>query len=80
MCKESGCEVTFTGEYRRGNLARHMRRYHKANPRMYFCEVSDCKRSYLRSDARLKHYRRFHPDRVAGPAVPRRPSKLIGHI
>lgn len=59
-CLEQGCKAMFSGKYRRGNLARHMRLKHvkEAGERLYFCE--ECGKAYHRQDARLKHYRRKH--------------------
>lgn len=56
------CNVTFTGTYRRGNLARHVRQKHteaKAGP--YACAADGCYRVFARQDARLKHARKQHP-------------------
>jgi uncharacterized Zn-finger protein len=56
------CPATFTGQYRKGNLARHQRLKHRApSQTLYHCEDVRCPRSFNRQDARLKHYRRNHP-------------------
>jgi hypothetical protein len=61
-CSEEGCDAVFSGAYRRGNLARHKRSIHRGLPGTYLCEVLGCHRSFNRSDARLKHYRKHHPE------------------
>ncbi|KAF2120972.1 hypothetical protein BDV96DRAFT_282315 [Lophiotrema nucula] len=59
-CPEEGCHVTFSGDFRRGNLARHRRLVHRGAE--YPCEAEDCGKSFKRKDARLKHYRKHHED------------------
>lgn len=68
------CEASFIGQYRRGNLGRHRRLLH--TPAQYPCGEPGCTRTFRRSDARLKHYRKHHPRMAEGPAIPRR---LFGH-
>jgi uncharacterized C2H2 Zn-finger protein len=53
------CNTTFTGIYRRGNLARHMRTRH-THKQMYTCPCPVCGRVYKRSDALRKHIRMSH--------------------
>jgi uncharacterized Zn-finger protein len=60
----------FTGKYRRGNLQRHMRLKHGQEVREYACEVKRCGKTFMRQDARLKHYRKKHPRLVRDPAQP----------
>lgn len=64
-CNEKDCTAVFSGIHRKGNLARHKRLKHKGY-QVYFCEDSSCDRVFKRLDARLKHYRRWHPD-LASP-------------
>ena len=70
-CLEQGCSQSFTGLYRRGNLARHRRLKHgKGKP--YVCEDLTCAKEFQRQDARLKHYRKWHRELAASsPFVPR---------
>lgn len=60
-CHAKGCSVIFQGQYRKGNLARHIRLQHRGGNGAYPCEDTHCSRSFKRSDARLKHYRKHHP-------------------
>ncbi|KAH7085717.1 hypothetical protein BKA63DRAFT_24982 [Paraphoma chrysanthemicola] len=69
-CPEVGCIKAFKGVYRRGTLQRHIRLKHGEEEREYRCEAG-CTRSYLRQDARLKHYRNQHPDFDAPAIIPR---------
>ncbi|KAJ8110723.1 hypothetical protein OPT61_g6506 [Boeremia exigua] len=55
------CDAVFQGNYRKGNLARHCRLTHKGK-KEYLCQSPDCHQAFRRSDARLKHYRKHHPD------------------
>lgn len=74
-CTFPGCEARFTGEYRRGNRHRHQRQRHggrDGSPITISCGVQDCRRVFKRKDARLKHYRRHHPQLALGPALPRK--------
>ncbi|KAH7085719.1 hypothetical protein BKA63DRAFT_24887 [Paraphoma chrysanthemicola] len=72
QCTEDGCGREFHGEYRRGNLYRHLRLKHGEKVREYRCEVDGCNKSFQRQDARLKHYRNRHLDLHVSPAQ-RRP-------
>jgi hypothetical protein len=51
---------SFTGKYRKGNLARHMRLKHKTSYQGYKCEAAGCEKTYRRQDALLDHQRRKH--------------------
>ncbi|KAH7080298.1 hypothetical protein BKA63DRAFT_240427 [Paraphoma chrysanthemicola] len=62
------CSQKFVGEYRRGNLLRHMRSSHSGLSREYHCEAEGCERVFKRQDARLKHYRNKHPHLYSAPA------------
>jgi hypothetical protein len=56
------CGVEFTGVYRSGNLARHVRHKHaEAKEGQYICIAKGCDRVFARQDARLKHARKRHP-------------------
>ncbi|KAF1837577.1 hypothetical protein BDW02DRAFT_119615 [Decorospora gaudefroyi] len=74
-CPETGCESVFTRSYRKGNLRRHKKLYHGQHGR-YECE-SGCDISFKRNDARVRHYRKCHPER-ASPYVARGPWKRSG--
>jgi hypothetical protein len=65
------CNQPYTGEYRRGNLARHKRQKHGLAEQVYLCEEPGCEKDFKRQDARLKHYRRCHPHRAPEPLQPR---------
>jgi uncharacterized C2H2 Zn-finger protein len=52
------CNTPFTGVYRRGNLARHIRNRHA--PKLYPCPNSVCGKIYKRSDALRKHCMKAH--------------------
>jgi hypothetical protein len=62
-CAQPGCQTFFTGDYRRGNLGRHRRLRH--GNKFYVCEDDTCAKEFKRQDARLKHYRKYHPDLAA---------------
>jgi len=65
MCCDVGnCRQAFTGMYRRGNLGRHKRQKHREG-QAYVCEDDTCAKEFQRKDARLKHYRRNHPELAA---------------
>lgn len=66
------CEKAFHGEYRRGNLARHRRQKHAHEEQTFPCEKRDCPKTFKRQDARLKHYRREHPELASNPPMPRK--------
>ncbi|KAF2632221.1 hypothetical protein BU25DRAFT_143924 [Macroventuria anomochaeta] len=61
MCHIGGCHVLFTGQYRRGNLARHIRLVH--NRREFPCGVIGCNRIFKRQDALKKHFDKKHRGR-----------------
>ncbi|KAF2634981.1 hypothetical protein P280DRAFT_523643 [Massarina eburnea CBS 473.64] len=66
----STCSISFTGEYARGNLHRHMKTSHSNTK--FPCEVEGCSRQYQRSDARLAHYRKRHPELQVPPSLARK--------
>jgi hypothetical protein len=69
------CGKTFTGRYRRGTLHRHQRLKHCPTDNVeYPCAM--CQKTYKRQDARLKHYRRCHPD-FAGSALAKSRGKQL---
>jgi hypothetical protein len=62
------CHAKFTGVYRRGNLARHVRLKHsKAKGGSYICTIAGCNKTFARQDARLKHARKHHPGLYSEP-------------
>jgi hypothetical protein len=63
------CGAHFSGTYRRGNLGRHRRQKHASTD--YPCESDSCERVFKRQDARLKHYRKKHPNLAQGPVIGR---------
>jgi hypothetical protein len=67
----STCEATFKGRYRKGNLTRHRRHHHGSNETVFPCEMASCTRMFKRQDARLKHYRRHHPQSGQIPSTRR---------
>jgi uncharacterized Zn-finger protein len=69
-CPEKACDAKFSGRYRKGNAARHRRLAHGGGRTVYTCEDHRCGRVFKRRDARLKHYRKHHPE-LAAPFVPR---------
>lgn len=70
-CTVVGCGATFSGKYQKGNLARHIKRFHNSCD-VYECENSLCGAVFWRPDARLKHYRKRHPNLAADkPYIPR---------
>ncbi|KAF1946154.1 hypothetical protein EJ02DRAFT_262904 [Clathrospora elynae] len=71
-CVVIGCLASFSGMYRKGNLARHQRHNHNRT-RICICESESCDKVFKRQDARLKHYRKYHPRLAADrPYVARR--------
>ncbi|CBX99253.1 hypothetical protein LEMA_P084920.1 [Plenodomus lingam JN3] len=56
------CTKPFRGRFQHGNLARHIKHSHGAVELQYPCFVSGCNKSYKRTDARLKHIRKQHPE------------------
>lgn len=69
------CDQTFTGTYRSGNCARHVRLKH-TRADLYECDAPDCFKVYQRQDARLKHMRSRHPELQFRPIQRRRPGAL----
>ncbi|KAH8712101.1 hypothetical protein GQ44DRAFT_426653 [Phaeosphaeriaceae sp. PMI808] len=72
-CTQPACSATFRGRYRRGTLQRHMRLKHpqtQSQEKEYQCQ--SCSKVYKRQDARLKHYRRRHPQLLPTPVHPRK--------
>jgi hypothetical protein len=73
-CPTLGCSAKFKGAYAKGSLARHRRLKHgsrRGKGREYHCEDAGCSKSFQRQDARLKHYRKAHPQLAPGPALSR---------
>lgn len=59
----TSCPAEFRGRYRKGNLARHIKVFHQDLFNMYYtCEFPGCGKTYRRTDARLKHERKSHPE------------------
>ncbi|KAF2706854.1 hypothetical protein K504DRAFT_504942 [Pleomassaria siparia CBS 279.74] len=76
LCPYDGCDIPFTGNYRRGNRARHIRQKH-TDVKIYECEGRSldglaCMRIFKRQDARLRHYRKEHPNLRSDVASPRK--------
>lgn len=68
------CGKKFHGEYARGNCARHKRQKHSMEGEQHFlCKYLSCQKSFNRQDARLKHYRRSHPELELKPPRGRKP-------
>lgn len=65
------CKVNFTGKYCRGSWQRHIRLKHRDQGVSYPCQDANCGLKFNRTDARLKHYRKYHPDLASSPAKPR---------
>ena len=72
-CEVINCGQAFTGMYRRGNLGRHRRLTHGTG-KAYVCEDNTCAKEFRRQDARLKHYRKYHPELAADSPLVRRSS------
>ncbi|EUC47579.1 hypothetical protein COCMIDRAFT_89876 [Bipolaris oryzae ATCC 44560] len=54
------CDTKFTGnKYGKGNLARHIRHKHQDHPKI---SCGYCGELFQRTDARLKHHRKKHPE------------------
>jgi hypothetical protein len=68
------CKVEFNGEYQKGNLARHIRRFHSAFT-LHRCR--SCPKVYKRDDARRKHEWKKHDAEDCCPDK-RRPEKRAG--
>jgi hypothetical protein len=77
-CSHEGCKSEFNKSWGKGNLARHLRMKHKDGGRRYICQVGSCASVFQRSDARLKHYRKEHPELVKKPMRPRKASNSTG--
>lgn len=72
------CDAVFTGNYRRGNLARHVRLKHtQGYPVTYPCTAYGCHSVFRRKDARLKHLHKRHPE-LYHPPVRQRQGGSIG--
>jgi hypothetical protein len=74
------CDVLFSGEFRKGNLARHKRLKHSGKlegMKNYKCPVIACNKVFARTDALLKHCRRLHPE-LAFSRMPRKTAKGSG--
>lgn len=56
----SDCDKVYTGEYRKGNLARHRRQKHDTAEQEYFCLEPHCRQKFKRKDSLEKHMRRSH--------------------
>jgi hypothetical protein len=73
-CEVDGCDASFSGEYRNGNLGRHRRQKHR-DLKSYDCENEACDKTFSRQDARLKHYRASHPG-LASSHIARKPDRI----
>ncbi|KAF2005195.1 hypothetical protein P154DRAFT_560119 [Amniculicola lignicola CBS 123094] len=65
LCDVDGCSKTFTGAYRKRNLARHREIHHRRGDGWavtFQCEK--CHKEFRRKDARMIHYQRHHPELV----------------
>ncbi|KAF2120973.1 hypothetical protein BDV96DRAFT_641612 [Lophiotrema nucula] len=58
-CGIGDCEEVFTGKFKGGNRARHVRQQHSLTPQVP-CRSFGCQASFRRSDARKKHEKRQH--------------------
>jgi len=56
--------------HQRGDLESNRRTKHRED-KVYVCEADTCAKEYRRRDARLKHYRKQHPELAASPLVRR---------
>jgi hypothetical protein len=67
------CGTKFKGKHRVGAQHRHARLIHGVDGKQkeYPCAASGCQKVYKRTDARLNHYRKEHPN-LAAPAEPRK--------
>ncbi|KAF2123534.1 hypothetical protein P153DRAFT_161831 [Dothidotthia symphoricarpi CBS 119687] len=80
------CDVRFTGKYRRGNLARHVRHKHsESRGGPYTCSANGCSKVYRRQDAKLKHERQRHaelhcPQEQSRHSLPIRQGSFISSI
>ncbi|KAF2133054.1 hypothetical protein P153DRAFT_283779, partial [Dothidotthia symphoricarpi CBS 119687] len=69
-------EKKYTGEYAHRNWMRHMENKHNPSTSadglpMLPCRCPGCGRSFQRTDARLVHERRSHPELNTPPAMKR---------
>jgi hypothetical protein len=78
ICPHAGCTATFTGLHRRGTLQRHIRFKHGTARRSYPCEEPSCSKVFLRTDARLKHYRSHHSHLAPQSLTIRRRTRQTG--
>lgn len=55
-------------------MLRHLRLRHdpRGDENSYKCEVDTCGKTFKRQDARLKHWRKQHPEKRIAAAVPRK--------
>ncbi|KAF1837576.1 hypothetical protein BDW02DRAFT_577023 [Decorospora gaudefroyi] len=71
------CGISFTGLYGKSNLHRHQRlkkcHVEGQDEQQYECKAAGCSKRYKRQDARVKHYRKHHPELAPGPVLPRPP-------
>lgn len=70
------CDTSFSGVYRKGNRARHIRIKHRSLPEL---SCSHCGQLFQRSDALRKHYRRKHPDLPHLTSSPRTTTSTSRH-
>lgn len=73
-CGKTECNASFTGRYARGNRGRHWRITHGDSS--FMCEDNTCARKFNRSDARLKHYRKNHPNLASSNTRNRRTQEI----
>ncbi|KAF2117248.1 hypothetical protein BDV96DRAFT_22002 [Lophiotrema nucula] len=62
-CTEIRCEAQPKGDSRRGNLLRHHRLIHCSSSHAVPCGRPGCDKIFMWKDARLKHLRKYHPNR-----------------
>jgi uncharacterized C2H2 Zn-finger protein len=60
LCECRSCGMSFKGEYRKGNLKRHMKSRHQDEHQNEW-NCPQCSKIYRRRDALLKHTRKSHP-------------------
>ena len=71
VCNVLNCTQEFSGEFRKGNMARHLRYTHGRGGPRYVCAETSCGRTYRRSDSLLVHYRKYHPWLASAPSTHR---------